>query len=114
MRGVGENGEVLDKATINVAKTKERTELGFRRGWLCIFERFHVRFIDEEFTWLDEMSEVFDLVAEETAFRNLERDVRFGKLGEDFVDMTDVVFYGFREDDDVVYVDDATFPFEFR
>ena len=62
----------------------------------------------------DEVSEVFDLVAEETAFRNLERDVRFGKRREDFVDMTDVVFYGFREDDGVVYVDEATLPLEFR
>ena len=68
---------------------------GFCRVWLYVFERFHVRVINAKFTRLDEVSEVFDLVAEETALLNLERDVRFGKRREDFVDMADVVFYGF-------------------
>lgn len=58
-------------------------------------------------------SEVFHLIAEEGTLIHLESDASFGDVCEDFVNVSYVLVNVFRVNDNVIYIDDAVFPFEF-
>lgn len=60
------------------------------------------------------MDKLFDCVAEKFALLCLQGDSSITKSGKDFVYMLDVLVGRFREDDYVVYVNKAGFPFEAR
>lgn len=53
----------------------------------------------------DDVSEVIHSVAKEGALVHLERDVSFGETCEDLIDVLNMFFDRFGEDDDIVNVD---------
>jgi hypothetical protein len=102
MEWVGDLGEVLDEAAVEVGKPDESSDVTERLGDRPVADSFNLGGVHADLSLMDNQAQVLDLGLLELAFLGSEVEIVLLQVGKDLVDDGAVLFQGRCEDEDFV------------